>query len=510
MARWLATLDERLAGRWSDGAVSAVGEVTLLNRAEIVARVGDAAEDGELLTRLLAREGIAGIKRARGAFALCADDGDGLLLIRDPVGERTLFRTRDAASSSLRALRDRMPRPELDRDAVAAFLTFAYVPGEATLIEGIREVLPGRAVRLRAGGEETEHYWEPSEDGPQRSFAAELERAVEERLPGGPVAVLLSGGIDSSAVTALAARHREVHTFSISFGDELPSERGYAELVAAHCGTAHRTITVSGEEVAARLEEAMALLDCPVGDPLTVPNLLLDEAVAAAGHRVLLNGEGGDPVLGGPKNLPMLVHELQHAPDAEERADAYLRSYRKLGALVPEHRRAPLRDHVSPYLENGMSSLLHRLLHTNLRTKGAHHILPKVDRLTASAGLEGRSPLFDQRLIETAFAAPPEAKLAGTREKAVLKDAVRDLLPETITERPKSGMRVPVQAWLDGPLKRLGRELLLGERTRARGLVDPALVRGWLAQRGSLWPRHGQQLWLVLSLELWLRSYLDP
>ena len=535
----------RGAGSWMARGCVAVGEVTLWNRAELLAEVQaelgvEDPEDGAVLTALLARDGLAALEGVRGAFALCLRDEEGLLLVRDAVGERTLFWSTGpngtlAASSSLRAL-GRLPyitrRPSLD--AVRAFLTFAYVPGEDTLLEGVSELQPGRWLRARPSRPVAKGtWWEPREyavPAPDAGrFRELLEASVLDRLPQGrPAAVLLSGGIDSSAVTALAARlhDRPVRTWAISFGDDLPSERGYAELVALHCGTEHRTLTVRGEDVAERLPEAMALLDDPVGDPLTVPNLLLDEAIASAGHDVLLNGEGGDPVLGGPKNLPMLINELQPLPGAasdreEARAAAYLRTYRKLGddldrLLTPQVKaelegRPPLTRHVRPYLGETapMDDLLHRLLHANLRTKGAHHILPKVERLTSSAGIEGRSPLFDQRLVEAAFSAPPEAKLSGTREKVILKDAVKDLLPDTVVERPKSGMRVPVQAWLDGPLQEAGRDLLLGPRARERGILRTEPLRAWLKREGSLWPRHGQRLWLCLSLELWLRSYCD-
>ncbi|MFD4240303.1 asparagine synthase-related protein [Streptomyces sp. NPDC058525] len=206
--------------------------------------------------------------------------------------------------------------------------------------------------------------------------------------------------------------------------------------------------------MAARLAEAAALLDSPVGDPLTVPNLMLAEAVAADGASVVLNGEGGDPVFGGPKNLPMLVQEMHRMPGApwdEDRATAYLRSYRKCWTDLPVLLTAPavdaLRDaprlerHVEPYLlaraagggPYAMEHLLNRLLHCNLRTKGAHHILTKVERLTSSQGVEGRS--------------------------------------------------------------------------RQRGLFRPETVRTWLKGEGTLLPRQGGKLWLVLTLELWLRSY---
>ncbi|WP_326610625.1 asparagine synthase C-terminal domain-containing protein [Streptomyces scopuliridis] len=531
---------------------TAVGEVTLHNRSALFAALERAdapappgCPDGELLLRCWVRLGAAGIRAAEGMFALAVHDAGELVLIRDHMGARTLFYARAddcwAASTSLRALR-RWPAlgTGLELAAVRSFLTFAYLPGEETLLRGVREVLPGRCLRLAADGAVTEeHYWEPQEliedDGaPPESYALRLRELLEEatacRLPEAEaVGVLLSGGVDSSLVTALAAKlhAHPVHTYSISFGDELPNELGYSGLVAQHCHTRHRVLTVSGDAVAARLAEAAALLDSPVGDPLTVPNLMLAEAVAGDGLRVVLNGEGGDPVFGGPKNLPMLVYEMHRgevagggAEDAREMA--YLRSYRKCFTDLPELLTAEALDalatapgperFVAPYLrpaarDGRMDHLLNQLLHCNLRTKGAHHILTKVERLTASQGIQGRAPLFDRRVVDHAFATPPRWKLNGAVEKWVLKEAVRDLLPDTVVDRPKSGMRVPVQQWLGGPLRELAGDLLLGREARARGLFRPDTVRSWMRGEGTLLPRQGGKLWLVLTLELWLRAY---
>ncbi|MEU6011301.1 asparagine synthase C-terminal domain-containing protein [Streptomyces sp. NPDC047453] len=544
-------------GPFDAHGMRAVGEVTLHNRAELLAALtADGAPappgtgDGELLLRCWARLGERGVALAEGMFALAVLDGSDLVLIRDHVGARTLFYARAAgawaASTSLRALR-RWPAlgTRMNLSAVRSFLTFAYLPGDETLLEGVREVLPGRVLRLTTDGTVTETvHWEPRERlgapiGRDGRFGgsgdhvlilrALLEEATARRLPEAEaVGVLLSGGIDSSLVTALAAKRHShpVHTYSISFGDELPNELGYSGLVATHCHTRHRVLTVSGTAVAARLADTAALLDSPVGDPLTVPNLMLAEAVAEDGLSVVLNGEGGDPVFGGPKNLPMLVQEMHagapgaaESPWYEDRATAYLRSYRKCWTDLPDlltadalsalkSAPAPQRF-VEPYLTgpDRMTHLLNQLLHCNLRTKGAHHILTKVERLTASQGIEGRAPLFDRRVVDHAFATPPRLKLRGTAEKWVLKEAVRDLLPATVVDRPKSGMRVPVQQWLSGPLRELGGDLLLGRAARRRGLFRPDTVRTWLRSEGTLLPRQGGKLWLVLTLELWLRAY---
>jgi asparagine synthase (glutamine-hydrolysing) len=507
-----------------------VGEATVFNRP-----AADGGSDLEYVARQYLRHGPAGLAGIEGMFALAIVDGDSIVLIRDHVGARTAFYARTAsgwiASPSLRTLR-RWPGVDtgLNLAAVRSFLTFAYLPGEETLLRGVFEVLPGRCTRLAADGTvSTEVFWEPAErlsDAAPDQLAAQLrdllEKATAARLPADePVGVLLSGGIDSSLVTALAAKLHDhpVHTYSISFGRDLPSELAYSGLVATHCNTDHRVLTVSGEALAARLASTVALLDSPVGDPLTVPNLLLAEAVAADGLAVVLNGEGGDPVFGGPKNLPMIVHELQR-PAGDDRAEAYLRSYRKCYTdlprlLTPTALRAladephPARF-VAPYLRpDRMGTLLNQLLHVNLRTKGAHHILTKVERLTASQGVQGRSPLFDRAVIDHAFAVPPRYKLHGAVEKWILKEAVRDLLPSTIVDRPKSGMRVPVQQWLRGPLRDLSADVLLGPTTRARGLIRPDTVTAWLRGEGSVFPRQGGKLWLVLTLELWLRAFVD-
>jgi asparagine synthase (glutamine-hydrolysing) len=540
------TADDLAGGVARVGELTAVGDVTLHNRAAVAASLDGGGQpvppgcsDLELLLRCYARRGPAGLRVAEGMFTLAVAGPAGLVLVRDHVGARTAFWRRAgdswAASASLRALRRLPGLPvRLHLPAVAAFLTFAYVPGPQTLLEGVHELLPGRCVFLgRDGSVRTEVFWEPEEavSDPELSpeayvkgLRSRLETATAARLPAGAaVGSLLSGGIDSSVVTALAARLHDqpVHTYAISFGDDLPNELAYSSLVATHCGTRHRVLTVSGEAVAARLADAVALLDAPVGDPLTVPNLMLAEAVAADGLGVVLNGEGGDPVFGGPKNLPMLLWQAYRPDDPAGRAAAYLRSYRKcfpdlprlltadaLAALGPVS--PALEELVSPYLSpGGMPSYLNQLLHANLRTKGAHHILPKVEKITSSCGLSGRAPLFDVSVVEHAFATPPRLKLAGTVEKWVLKRAAADLLPDTIVHRPKSGMRVPVQRWLRGPLADLARDVLLGRRTAERGVLRQDLIRDWLRGRGSLYPRHGAKVWQVLTLELWLRSFLD-
>jgi asparagine synthase (glutamine-hydrolysing) len=532
--------------------LTAVGQVLLYNRAELLAelaRAGDApppdCADGDVLLHIYAHAGLAGLQRVRGMFACAIWDGSHLLLVRDAAGTRTLFYARSpqgwAAASSLRALRRWPPlAARVNLAAVRSYLTFAYLPGDETLLDGVSKLLPGHCLRITPDGScELLTLWEPHEqaydpDAPPETYAAPLRGLIEQAVaaclpPRQEVAVLLSGGIDSSLVTALAARLHDqpVTTYSIHFGKGHTNELAYAELVATHCGTRHHVLEFNGAQVLAHLPETMARLESPVGDPLTAPNLLMARRAAADGFQHILNGEGGDPCFGGPKNIPMLLFELyRDTPDPTARARAYLRSYRNcyddLPELLSPQVQAALRDApplerlVQPFLEApAMHAYLNRLLLTNIRTKGAHHILNKVESLSSSCGIVAHSPLFHQDIMDYSFAIPPQMKLAGTTEKWVLKHAVRDVLPPHIVYRPKSGMRVPLVHWLrgpaglPGPLHTFARQVLFSPSARARGLFREEKLRAWLRDEETLWNRQASKLWLLVTLELWLQSYLD-
>lgn len=520
---------------------TAVGEVTLDNRAEIRllldAEVSPDCSDLELLLRFYAENGTGAFEKLRGMFAVAIYDHESLLLVRDPIGARTCFYAKSknawAVSTSLKTLRRwRRLKVNLNLAAVRSFLTFAYLPGAETLLENVFELLPGHWLKLFPNGEsQLVNYYEFVEDFNRETPIAEsvyrlrqiLEQATAERLPAPDesVGVFLSGGIDSSLVTALAVKqHRAlVRTYSISFAADSPNEIAYSSLVAAHCRTRHRILTFSGKQIADSLPRAVQELDCPVGDPLTVPNLLLAEAAAGDGLRTVLNGEGGDPCFGGPKNLPLLIEQLHRRPD-KSLAQIYLSSYRKCYddlpfLLRPEiHEKlknaVPLERAVEPFLESArFESTLNRLLYTNIRTKLAHHILPKVERLSRACNIVARAPLADKLVADFSFQIAPELKLRGTVEKWILKEAARDLLPATIIDRPKSGMRVPVQHWLGGALKNLGNELLLGAAARQRGLFDATVIKSWMQSENQVFARHGGKLWLLLTLELWLKEFVD-
>ncbi len=464
-----------------------------------------------------------------GPFALAWTEGGKLCLARDPLGHCSLYwgklpNGRVAFSERLGDVLAAGVERRLDPLAVAAYLSCSYVPGSTTMVETVRAVPPGVTMVFDGAGALEQRYYDlpasPVEYEPEPVLRARLraviEAAVARAMPDGTVGASLSGGIDSSLVVAMASKHRKVHAFSISFGPELRNELEWSSLVARHCGASHQVINVGPEDVRRLFDATVSALSEPNGDPLTVPNAMLFDAAGAEGLGVVINGEGGDPSFGGPKNSPMLLSELYAPMTGDSRERAYLYAHQKMyadldDALLPAFRsRVPpggLEALVTPWFEDRRwPAFLDRLMAINVAWKGPGHILAKVEHLAARSKVKARSPLFDRRVVDVAFQIPAELKRKGQIEKHLLKEAVRDLLPAQVIERPKSGMMVPVEAWFQGPLKKLAQERLLDGLTHYE-IFD----RRWLERLvnwklGGLRPRRGVKIWLLLTLEAWLRT----
>lgn len=500
----------------------------------------------QLLAALQHDGPAAVIPRLRGGFVLAARLGDSLWLARDALGVRSLsyglhqgqlyFAVEPKAVLAVPGFPRRL-RPA----AVAQYLTFSFVPGSMLL--DLHELPPGHWLHFRPGQPlNITRYWQlehaegsealSTEDTPAirqhwaSQFRQTLTEAVAARRPADePVGVFLSGGIDSSVVTATLAQNQPpqtVRTFAIHFGKGYPNELDFARQVATHCRTNHTEVLVRPQDFLPRLRQIIAYLDAPIGDPITVPNFELARQ-AAQEVRWVFNGEGGDPCFGGPKNLPMLLAHwyggVERGPRFREQAylASYKRGYEDLAAtLSPElwQQIDPERDLeaiLTPYFSASQPQLLlHKLLWINISLKGGYLILPKVERMTSACGLTAFSPLFDERLVELGLRMPGFMKLAGGIEKIVLKTAYQDALPTRIIERPKSGMRVPVQSWFQGELQRYARSLLSPQRLRQAGLFNPERVRQLLDYRITDAPgRYGLRLWMLLSFELWRRMTLE-
>lgn len=530
------------------------GDVWLPDRAALMQRSGitlpvlvpESAADYDrwLVAQLWEQYGTATWAQLTGAFALAVWDRDQqrLSLGRDRAGIYTLYYTTDGdtrwIAPQLSAIAPRSGG--LDLVALRDYLCCAFVPGARTLWQQARELRPGTYLQLPDG--DVTAYWQLQEcmADPDRSLEWHgdrlrtlLEQVVQEHLPTGePVGAFLSGGLDSSCITALAAKlhNAPLHTYSIHFGAAYPNELEFSSLVAQHCQTEHHALEITLKELWDHLPETMAALDDPIGDPLTVPNLLLGR-LAATSVRTVLNGEGGDPCFGGPKNQPMLIHALYHDADDRNPNDrnandrnltatatqqhslqAYLHSFQKCAIDLPQLLKPEIwsavqfKPSVFAAMLQSDDRYLNRLMALNIQFKGADQILTKVQNLTQAAGIQGRSPLFDSRVIDLSMTIPPAYKLSGTQEKAVLKQAVADLLPAAIIQRPKSGMMVPVQLGFRAHWQKQARSLLLSRHAAIAPYLNQALIRDWLDYKGDTWGRYGVKLWLLASLEYWLQA----
>ncbi len=503
--------------------ITIVGDIFLTNERELISYLNLKQQNPsthEIIATLWQKLGIESLSFLKGMFAFVVwEQQQGKLhLVRDRTGFRTLYYifTENTCYLAPR-LRTLLPFhcQELDLIALRDYLCCAFVPGERTLWQNIRELRPGTVLSLPRVTINT--YWQPQEIVHKDAYPIEwygtqlrsqLEQVVSEYLPQNEsIGVYLSGGLDSSCITALAAKYHQnpIHTYSIHFGAELPNELEFSSLVAQHCQTQHHILEITPQMMWENLAIVMSHLDDPIGDPLTVPNYLLAH-LAKQDTQIILNGEGGDPCFGGPKNQPMLLNQLyQGSGNMNNLLKAYLTSFKKCfldleNLLKPDiFQETKEEEYVWEADLNSNAQYLNRLMLLNIKFKGADHILTKVNNLTQSANLRGLSPLFDYRIVEIAMATPPKFKLKGAEEKAVLKQAVYDLLPEMIIKRPKSGMQVPVQYFFRKYWQRQARGLLLSKTAKIKPYLNQYLIRDWLNYQGDVWRRYGAKLWLLVS-----------
>ena len=372
--------------------------------------------------------------------------------------------------------------------------------------------------------EETDEYW-------ANRTREIVEQAVAERLTDAhePL-VFLSGGLDSSIVAAELARQskKPIRTFAVHFGKKYANELSFAKSVADHIGSQHEEVLVRPRKFLPRLQNMVYHLDEPIGDPITQPNFELAAHVAQFGKYVF-NGEGGDPLFGGPKNLTMLLSHwyggIERPPNFREQAylASYRRAYQEWSRLLrPQFRQrlcdrwgaggdAALEHVLTPFFDcEKPRSFLNKLMAINIRLKGANLILPKVDRMLSAHQIVPLSPLFDDRLTRLSFKMPPRMKLRNGIEKVALKMAYSDLLPKEIIDRPKSGMRVPVHYWFQKELRRYARNLLSRRSLDQAGIFDPERVRQILRYETTEGPgRYGLRLWMLITFETWRRNVFE-
>ena len=537
--------------------------------------------DTETLLHAYAAWGEACVGKFNGMFSFVFHDATRgkLFGARDRMAKKPFYYVHDGgffafASEPKALLHHPAVRRELDLEAAARYLLFEYVPSPYAIYKGMRKLEGGQAFTydLETGALALKTYWEPrfepgnTPDGrePEEYWAERVRDAllasVKRRLISDvPLGVFLSGGIDSSAVTAAMVRLQgrgNVKTFSIGFSDPRFDETGHARRLSEFLGTEHYEERFDPRASQEILPAVSGLLDEPFADPSILPSYLL--ARFTRRHvTVALGGDGGDEMFAGYDTfrafpylrfynavVPGFVHRglvrplVNRLPGStgDFNLDFVLKQFlrgakvpederlwRWLGAFVPEELAGllapePLARIALPELYRETRALNARVAaHDTVVRDGflfartyLEEVLVKVDRATMACSLEARSPLLDPEFVELADAIPSRFKVRGGRLKYIFKRALRGLVPEDILARPKKGFGIPVASWFRGDLRELLLETLHEKRLREGGLFRPEAVRALVDEHLSGRRNNRKPLWTLFMFELWREQWLKP
>ena len=509
--------------------------------------------DTEVLLALHEKYGPNAVNRLRGQFAYAIHDSvrAETHLFRDRLGILPLYYFVNskvfAFASEIKALLPVIGSTDVDEDSLHDYLAHRSVAAPHTLIKGVRKVPQGHHLVLTADGKlRSSAYWrlpanpEVRTRSPRRAVqlvGESLTEAVRDALVADvPVGTYLSGGVDSSLISAIVAKERNgagLHTFSAGFGDTRLDETSWARTVAGIIGSTHHQVLVTADDFAQNWARLSWHRDAPLSEPADVAVYRL--AQAAREHvKVVLSGEGSDELFAGyPKHrfagttrwvgpmpsstlrflerkLPARGARLATAmralsePTRAERMRGWFAPFTvaERAALVG---RPPARSGLAPYID-GQGDALSRMLYADVHTWLADNLLERGDRMSMAASLELRPPFLDHRLVELAFSLPSSVKVRGTT-KWVLKEVARQYLPNEIVDRPKVGFRVPLDEWFRHGLRDLAYDLLTGPSSFVGGTLDPSAVGKLLSSHLSGERNEQPRIWTLMSLEVWHREW---
>jgi asparagine synthase (glutamine-hydrolysing) len=528
--------------------------------------------DTEVIVHLYEELGAECLQKLRGmfAFAIWDDKAKAMLLARDRVGIKPLYYCLSDSSlvfaSEIKAI---LADPSIDREIapeiIDRFLTFLYVPGEETLLKGIRKLAPGNYLLVKDGQSSIHQYWDLQfADRYERRSLQQTETDLLDMLSETvklhmiadvPVGVLLSGGVDSTGVLSFAVEEtdKKVSTFTVGFaGKEVADERPYAKLAAQRFGTQHYEMTITAGDFASFLPKYVWHMEEPVCEPPAIA-LYYVSKLAREHVTVLLSGEGGDEAFAGYSNYRNLVW-LERLKRGGPMLNSALAGGMSLANRLFDSQRlakyVPLmHDHFPDYYYsrtsnphrnagNGLGAVysadflggldrtrsieplrqlrmavrdqntLNAMLYIDTKTWLPDDLLIKADKMTMANSVELRVPLLDHRVLEFAASLPSNFKLSGITTKFILKKALSDRIPKEIRNRKKAGFPVPYASWLRGELKDLVRDVLMDSRTINRGYFSKGAIEGLLRANESGSDR-SKDIFSLLSLELWQRSFLE-
>jgi asparagine synthase (glutamine-hydrolysing) len=522
-------------------------------------RFGTESDTEVVLHSFIAR-GVNACTRFRGMFAFVVWDratGE-LFAVRDQIGVKPLYWAMSdgvfTATSEMRAmLRHPALRPRLDPAAVVEYLAFGHNCHDRTLVEGVHTLPPGHALTVRDGQITVGEYWDllPPEGCLEAAGSQELLELLDQAVAASlvsdvPLSLMLSGGLDSSAIAALAARHvdpAELTAYSVSFGLETDESSAAARL-ASDLGMRHRELLLTKEQLAGAFDAWVESMDVPSANPTWIAVSHIARAVHEDGTKVLLSGDGGDELFGGydrwMKYLRFHDQVWRRTPAGVRRAGGRLGQPFLRGLAGDIGRRArdggelfvgsrpfhddDLRRHLGPAgteaalahpPEQGIARLRERFLqrfpegdylawmsYASLKTHLVEDYLARLDKLGMQVSVEGRVPLLDPLLARWSFRLPQELKVPGYRQKALFRQAVGDLLPDYITRRPKQGFCPPVASWASSLLaRRVNGDSALAEAGIVNAsAVDTLRAGGTTGDSFALWTLGTLTLWCERNL----------
>jgi asparagine synthase (glutamine-hydrolysing) len=515
--------------------------------------------DSEVLLEGFARLGIEVFARINGIFALAIHDRDTgeVLVARDQMGVKPLYFADLGGAvtfaSELKAVLTLATTPQdLDPEALRRYLTFLWQPGNATPFKAVRKLGPGEAMVLKDGRIKRRWvYWRAPAYQPRRDFTAmsataEIRKTLGEcverqMISDAPLGAFLSGGLDSSAIVAIARRHNPgLECFTIDTGD---TEEGttedlpYARLVAKHLDVRLHEVRVSSQALCDGVEDMVRILDEPLADPACLNVLFISQLARREGFKVLLSGAGGDDLFTGyrrhaalaldpvwalvPRPLRQAAATLAAGGDrrvakalaaaAKPGADRILSTFAWgpegiAGRLIP----GPAQDVFAPMrtMLDAVGNIppIEKCLALERRFFLVDHNLTYTDKMGMAASVEIRVPFLDLAMVELASRIPLRLKQKGLRTKWALRESQRGILPDAIIDRPKTGFGAPLRRWMAGPMAPLMNDILSPAALRTAGIFDPAEVTR-LRERLGRGEDVAYVLFSVMCIELWRRTF---
>jgi asparagine synthase (glutamine-hydrolysing) len=501
------------------------------------------------------------------AFAIWDDRSKSLFLARDRVGIKPLYYRASANSlifaSEIKAI---LVDPEVTAEVRPAmidrFLTFDYLPGEETLFKNIYRLSPGHSMTFRAGNYRKRQYWDLHFSSSRLSLRDAKQQLLElldesvrlHMISDVPVGFLLSGGVDSTAMLALAAGKtaHPVSSYTIGFADpEVTDERPYARLAASRYGSEHHELTISAQQFADFMPRYIWHMEEPVCEPPAVALYYISK-LAKDFVKVLISGEGGDEAFAGYSNYRLAVwferisglpwpfkglfsnsisalsriarsHKLERSLQfsGSQLEDSYYSRTSSPSRFFNRHWADFYSKDFSEVVDKQLSAsaatrhltnghhtgLLNRMLYVDTKTWLPDDLLIKADKMTMANSVELRVPLLDHKILEFAASLPPNLKVRRFTTKFIVKKALATRIPAEILCRKKAGFPVPYEKWLRHDLHDWVRDILLDSETMARGYFKKTSVEK-LVSEDSRSGGYSKEIFNLAVLELWHREFL--